>query len=324
MTDNPFDPGYVEPEPAFEAAPVSTVQCHAGSGKSAIITAPGFYPEVTPNQYFAEPCPAPALTNSGIKLLAPIGAAPAKFAHYHPAIGQPEEERKATAAQYRGKLVHRLALDKGDDYVISPYDEFRSNEAKAWKADADARGIMPVKQKAFDEAEAMAAIVRERIVDACKGHPYQTEVVIAWQEDVAGFPIWCRAMLDVWCPALGLALDVKTCADASDEAIGRAFANGYATQDAWYRRGLEALTKDYGRVRFGFLFVEGDEPHLSRPAVATESFRHGAKLECERAMAVFARCMKAGEWPGYSDLKVDPPSWLLHRWTAAEMMELAA
>lgn len=290
----------------------------------SVVTKPGFYPDITPVQYFAEPCPAPALTNSGIKMLAPTGAAPAKFAYQHPAIGQPVEERASTAAQYRGRLVHRLALDKGEDYAISPFDAYRSNEAKAWKAATEEAGIMPVKQEAFDEANAMADVIRERIVAACEGQGYQTEVVIAWQEEVGGFSVWCRAMIDVWCPALALALDVKTCADAGDEAIGRAFANGYATQDAWYRRGIEAINGKPGRTRFGFLFVESDPPHLARHAVATEGFRTSAMFECKRALGIFAGCLKANDWPGYDRLNVNPPSWLLHRWTSAEMMELAA
>lgn len=294
-----------------------------------LILAPGFFPEITPAQYFAEPCAAPALTNSGIKLLAPAGAAPAKFAHQHPAIGQAPEEIASTAAQYRGRLVHRLSLDKGDDYAISPFDEYRSNDAKAWKADTEARGVMPVKRAAFEEAEAMAAIVRERIVEACEGRPYQTEVVIAWQEKVelrdgTALLVWCRAMLDVWCPDLLLALDVKTCADACDDAIVRQFANGYATQDGWYLRGLNRLTGETGRARFGFLFVESEAPFLYRPVASTEAFRHGANMEIERALSVFGQCLNADDWPGYADLRVLPPSWLLQRWTAAEMMELAS
>lgn len=290
----------------------------------ALITTPGFHPDIAPDQYFAEPCPAPAMTNSGIKLLAPLGSAPAKFAHHHPAIGQPAEDRKTTTAQYLGKLVHRLALDKGDDYAISPYDRYQSNEAKAWKEATEDAGIMPVKKETFDEALAMAEIVKAHIAEACEGRPYQTEVVIAWREDVDGFPVWCRAMLDVWCPDLQLALDVKTCADACDDAIVRQFANGYATQDSFYLRGLNKLTGQTGRVRFGFLFVESEAPFLYRPVASSEAFRHGAKLEIERALSVFARCLKADDWPGYSDFRPLPPSWLLHRWTAGEMMELAS
>lgn len=294
------------------------------SERAILIREPGFYPDLTCDQYFAEPCPKPALTNSGIKLLAPAGAAPAKFAHHHPAIGQPAEERKATIAQYRGKLVHRLALGKGQDYLVSPYDRYQSNEAKAWKAEAEARGVMPVKQAQLDDAQEMATAIKRQIDVACEGRPYETEVVIAWQEEMSQGTIWCRAMLDVWCPELRLALDVKTCKDASDEAITRQFANGYATQDCWYRRGLEKLTGEHGRFRFGFLFVEDEPPFLSRYASATEGFRHGAGLEIKRAMAIFSDCLSRGAWPGYEEAQVAPPPWLVNRWSMNDLLLEAA
>jgi hypothetical protein len=285
-----------------------------------LITAPGFYPAITCEQYFAEPCPAPALTNSGIKQL--LGKCPAYLYHCHPALGGGGGPEK-TAPMARGNLVHRLSLGKGDDYAISPFDEYRSAAAKEWKEIVESAGQMPVKQKDYDQAEAMASIMRDRISEACGGLPYETEVVIAWQEQMSNGPVWCRAMLDVWCPDGLLAFDLKTCADASDEPVQRAFANGYATQDAWYRRGLEKLTAEHGRVRFGFLFVESDEPHLTRTAQATEGFRTAAKFQCDRALAVFADCLSRGEWPGYDEIAVPPPPWLLTRWDAAELLDAA-
>lgn len=288
---------------------------------SAPITSAGFYPDITPAQYFAEPCPEAALTSSGIQMLAPIGAAPAKFAFNHPALNGDYERGKSTAQQYLGNVVHRLALGKGSEYAISPYDEYRSNEAKAWRADQEAAGIVPIKQKAFDEAEQMAAIIRERIAEACQGYEYHTEVVIAWQETVCGVTVWCRAMLDVWCPDLLLALDVKTTADCSDDFITRRLTDGYAVQGAWYSRGLGRILKQEGRVKFGFLFVETEPPFLARNAPLTEGFRFGGAAMCNRALEVFATCMKRGEWPGYQDLKTSPPPWWVGKIDSITMLE---
>lgn len=273
----------------------------------ALIKAAGFYPQITCEQYFAEPCPAPALTNSGIRTL--LASCPAKFAYEHPAIGQPEEQRASSAAQRLGNIVHRLALGKGSEYAVSPHDSYRSNEAKAWKAEVEAKGLIPVKQAELDQAEEMAARIREAIEQETRGHPYETEVVIAWQRTVGDFTIWCRGMVDVWCAELGLALDVKTCADAGGKSIERAFTNGYAGQDAWYRSGLEAITGEHGRVRFGFLFVEKAKPFLGRFVETDEAFRWGAQQGNDHAAALFARCLKAGEWPGYPPLTAVPPSW---------------
>lgn len=323
---NPFDlpPGTTAPDFADdfglsgvkrEKPAPEVVEATGGAG---IITAPGFYPLVTPDQYFAEPCPAPALTNTGIKILGKPGAAPAKFAYNHPAIGQPPEERKATAAQYLGSLVHRLALGKGREYAISPYDAYRSAEAKAWKAETERAGLVPVKQAALDEAQEMADRVRPHIERACQGEPYQTEVVIAWQERVELMPtlvvdVWCRAMLDVWCPTLGLALDVKTAAAADDDACDKAFSNGYAVQDGWYLRGINAIADqtEKGRARFGFLFVESEAPYLPRDVSASEAYRHGARMIIDKSLWTFARCIHHNEWPGYEPHRATPTPWFL-------------
>ena len=274
-----------------------------------LITKPGIYANITCEQYFAEPCPAPALTNSGIRAL--VSSCPAKFAHLHPAIGAPAEEAGDSAARRLGNVVHRLALGKGADYAVSPHDDYRSKEAKAWRDETEAKGLIPVKQAEFEKAQAMATTIREGIERETRGEPYQTEVVMAWRRTVGDFDIWCRGMLDVWCPSLNLALDVKTCLDAGDRAIPRLFAGGYANQDAWYRSGLDAISGDPGRVRFGFLFVEKAEPYLYRYAEADEAFRYGAQLINDRAAAIFARCLKSGEWPGYRPIIATPPAWWL-------------
>ena len=286
-----------------------------------MIKQPGFHPQLTCEDYFAEPCPSPALTNSGVRTL--LNACPARFAFEHPAIGQPEESRKSTAAMYFGSLVHRLALDKGDDYAISPFDEYRTKEAKAWRDETEAAGKIAVKPADFERASVMATAIKEGIQRETRDQPYQTEVVMAWRKQVNGFPIWCRAMIDVWCPALNLALDVKTCADAGDKSINRAFATGYAFQDTFYRGGIETLTGEHGRTRFGFLFIEKDAPFLSRYAECDEAFRHGAQISISHAEATFAACMKSGDWPGYQPITASPPAWWLGEAADIELKEAA-
>lgn len=298
------------------------------------IDSPGFYPDLTPAQYFAEPCPEVALTATGIGML--IKSAPAKFAHAF--IGEPVDDtneadedeapgvrvefgvNKSTAAQYLGSLVHRLALGKGADYVELPFKSWAAKGAKDARAEAEAGGAIAVKEPDMRRAEAMAAVLRDRIAEACQGRPYQTEVVLAWKRNGR----WCRAMLDAWCPALMLGIDVKTCADASDDAVIRALAGGYARQDAHYRDGIETVTGESGRAQFRFLFVENKAPFLSRPAWCSEGFRDGAADECARAFRIFDHCMTTGEWPGFQPLQgAMPPVWLARQWAEAELEEAA-
>lgn len=282
------------------------------------ITSPGFYPSLTPAQYFAEPCPVAALSCSGMKLLL---HAPAKFRHWHPALNPDTPTARESTALRMGSLVHRLALGKGDDYAISPFDEYRSKEARAWRDEHLAAGIAPIKQAEFDKVSLMATVLAASIARATEGQPIETEVVMAWTETIDGVTVWCRAMVDVWCPSLGLALDLKTCESASDAWVNRAFANGYALQETFYERGLHRLGAK--RAEMPFLFIEKDEPHLTRVVRGSEAFRTGAEMTVERALRVMARCQSTDEWPGFEPFTATPPAWWLNDVTAAEYQEAA-
>ena len=322
MTANPFATDYAGPEPTL--APVVSAEPEvAWAERVPLITEPGIYPDILPSQYFQEPCICPALTNSGIKMLAPVGAAPAKFAYHHPAIGQLPEERNKTVALYMGSLVHRLALDKGDDYAVSPFRDFRTGDARAWKKTQADLGKIVVTEKQFEEAREMAGIIRAKIKEATAGYPYQTEVVIAWNEDVEldggeVQRIWCRSMLDVWCPDLVLALDVKTAIDCTDDALGKWFNKGYAQQECFYLRGIQRVTGKTKEPRMGFLFVEKEPPYLSRPGFSTDAYRQGKWLDIEAAMKTFATCLRDGVWPGYEPFEALPSLWQVSQWSELE------
>src|SRR4051794_9237407 len=109
-TSNPFSPNYVEPTEEEKAASAAATPPAAKIERQILIEKPGFYPAIAPEQYFAEPCPEPALSNSGISIL--LNETPEEFAYAHPAIGQPPEETLATIAKRRGDVLHQLVLGK--------------------------------------------------------------------------------------------------------------------------------------------------------------------------------------------------------------------
>lgn len=320
MSDNPFAHDYVAPNPApVEDRPEPAEKV----GKGSLITEPGFHPHITPAEYFAEPCPDAALTNSGIKIL--MGKkfrgdqALAKFAHWHPRLNPDAGTGKDSAALRFGSVMHRLALGKGAEYAISPYDDYRSADARRWKKEVEAAGQIPIKQAEFDHAKALADILRAQIEHLFDGHEFQTEVVLAWQEETEFGKVWCRTMLDVWCPDLLQGLDLKSTIDASDDALDRSYADGYAVQEYWQKRGIQRVTGEYGRVRVPFLFIEKTEPILTRVAEASEAYMSGAELICERALHVFGEHMSTGDWPGYEPYTAIPTPWFLNDAATLEM-----
>ncbi len=300
--------------------------------RAILITKPGVYPEITARQYFAEPCPQPALTASGIKTL--LGRTPAEFAYAHPAITPDSEEAASTAAKRFGDVGHQLALGKGRVYAIGDFKDWRTKDAQTFKADAEASGLTAITIGKFEEAETCANIMIERIkttLGQISGYapphgehqPYQTETVIAWQEDTPSGPVWCRAMLDVWAATLGIILDPKFSERLSDGVFENHATNmGWDLQSAWYMRGLENLfPESAGRLRFINLLVSPKPPHVSRAREADEATRYSCQLEIERALVLFGKCLKADDWPGYPNM-VEP--WTAKSWTMAERAQHAS
>lgn len=282
---------------------------------SNLIENPGIYPNITTSEYFSDPTPSPAISNH---LIGKIVDKTAKHAWAsHPKLGQLPEQKKSTVATYRGSLVHRLALGKGQDFAISPYDEFRTNEAKAWKQSALDRDIIPVKQKDYDAAKAMADIAEQAIEEVVEGNEYETEVVFAWVEETPHGPVWAKGMADIWCPALQLIVDLKTCVSASDKSVDGAFSKyGYGRQSTWYPRGFDAILGTPGETRFKDLFIETDYPYCTRTANGSEGYKSGATQEIETALNIWGECLKTGEWPGYDHRVVTPKPWDVQQWLA--------
>lgn len=277
-----------------------------------MITVPGLYFDMACDDYFADPLPAPSLSNSGIGIL--LNKSPLHFAVQHPRLMGGEEARKSSTAQHRGSVVHRLALGAGKDYVVIDAPDFKTKDARLQRDAAEEAGLCPITAPKFDEAQEQAKLLRPHLEEVLQGEPFLSEVVIAWTVETPHGTIWCRGMIDAWCPSLLTAVDLKTTTNASPKAVARLMADkGYDTQAAWYSRGLGHLLDRPGEIRFVTLFSENDTPHATHPVVIDEAWRTSAWDLCEEAVGVFARCLKADEWPGYprNPVLLSPPDWLI-------------
>jgi len=276
------------------------------------ITKPGLYFDVPCDDYFADPCPEPSLSNSGIGIL--LNQSPLHFAAQHPRLNGGTDACKVTAAMHRGSVVHRLALGAGKDYVIIDADSYRTKEAKAARDAAEEEGKCPILADKFDEAQEQAKVVRQHLDDVLMGEEFLPEVVVAWQIETKHGLIWCRGMIDAWCPSLKTAIDLKSTTDASPAAATRRMVNGgYDTQAAWYSAGIGHVIGDPGKVQFVTLFGENDPPFASHAVTINEAWRSSAWDLCEEAADIFGRCFKAGQWPGYprNPQLLSPPDWLI-------------
>lgn len=267
----------------------------------------GMFPGIDPLVYHADPIEEGSLSQSGIKIL--LDESPLDFAFQHPRINPDAVERVlATVAGRRGDLVHQLALGKGRGYAIGDFPDWRTKAAQEFRKAALEDGATPALRHAFEEAEVMAEVIRERVKRVLDGAAYETEVAIIWREVTPAGEIYMRGLLDIWCEELGIILDPKVTANLGNGRPGaekverHAVAMGWDLQAGLYVRGVERLKPALeGRVRFGNLMVKPEAPFTARLLWPDYVARRTALFQAMPAMQLFAECQAEGRWPGYPE-----------------------
>lgn len=283
------------------------------------ITKPGIYEGLSDADYHSQ---HDWLSNSGAKLLLKPSC-PAKFKAAQTAT---EEHKRHFDL---GKVVHRLVLGDGADYVVvqaktkatkdapSVTYDARNYDTKAAQDHRDAIysvGKVPILRHELDQAIAMAATVKTHPLGGALLADGRPEVSLFWVDEATG--VKCRARLD-WLPNPQegrrlLVPDLKTAVSAEPDEFSRNAARfGYARQDRWYGDGIRACGLDPDPA-FLFVIVEKDEPHI----VTVGQFTQDADLKLaaamnDRARRIFRDCTETGIWPAYVEGVADLtlPTW---------------
>jgi hypothetical protein len=253
--------------------------------------------EMPAAEYHADPSPTPSLSASMAHTLLSRSPAHARLAH--PRLGG--VPRAATAAMEKGTLVHDMLLCGSQVAAeIIPADNYRTKAAQQQRDDALAAGLVPVLEREFAELLAVAAKLTAKLAEAGIAFDGQAEGVALWEErDDEGRPVPCRARLDHWrAPRID---DLKTTASARPKDCVRSiFEYGYATQAAAYLSAVEHLWPELaGRASFRFVFVELAEPCLFTAVELAGSALAVGRSQWRRAVNLWSRCLRTGEWPGY-------------------------
>lgn len=266
------------------------------------------------SEYHRDPCEQPSLSSSVAQAL--IYKSPMHAYAMHPRFGRQRGD-PARRAEI-GSVAHKLALGVGSDVSIISFDNYRTKAAQEARDAAIAVGTIPILQSDYDAAEALAKPLAEAAAEYM-GAPIcdcLAERVVIWQESSGG---WRRIMVDLMLPDYRRKLDLKT-TEASvdpDSCVRRIYSSGYAVQDAFYTRGLDALDPaGIGRRQSALIFAEQSSPHaISPPIELSEAGREMGRKQVERACRIWDDCLRTGVWPGYSrDVYVaEPPSWELQR-----------
>lgn len=286
-----------------------------------MIEQPGFY-DMPAADYHADPCFVPSLSSTVAGIL--INATPKHAWTAHPRLN-PDHEPWSNDAMDLGSVAHELVLGKGGGYVISPYDEFRTKEAKAWRDGVIESGQTPIKAPAFEAARGLTGSILRHVsvthgaerafVEECGA----AETVLVWR-DVGG-PL-CRSMLD-WLDG-GTIFDLKTTSDLSDKALSNKIGDGLDLQAAFHLRGLEHIRPELaGRTKWMWVFAEVKPPFECRVIELDGATRTMGDKKAAYAIELWRRCLAQNEWPGYPRKieRIEYNHFAEARWLAREEMD---
>lgn len=248
-----------------------------------------------------------SLSYSGAKTL--LTACPARYRW------ELDHGRPPKAAFDLGHAVHSLVLGVGEPIVVVDAPDWKTKAAQEKKKDAYAAGHVPLLEADYAAAEAAADAVRAHPTCAALLADGTPERSLFWRDET--HDVGRRARPDWMTQRAGrtIVLDLKTCVSASLSAIAKSVANfRYFQQHPWYLDGVRAcgLGDD---PAFLFAFVEKEPPHLVTVVeLDGEAVAHGA-AENERALAIYAECVRTDTWPAYAapdDIPaISLPAWAL-------------
>lgn len=236
-----------------------------------------------------------SLSGSTARYLLP----PSTPAHYRWRMDHPT---KPSAEMILGSAVHALVLETADLVIF---------EGASWNSKAG-RDFLAEYNPDGDEAPILEGdvLTAKAMAHALRSHPIATKALRNGQAEQALFAqdpetgVWLRGKLDYLQPSAGdhlIVTDVKTCRDASAYEFARAAAKlHYHVSDAHYSH----LIKTLGIAKSATLIytaVESHPPYLvSVHQISDDDMRRGEELD-QLAIRTFARCLEAGQWPGYSE-----------------------
>lgn len=258
--------------------------------------------------------------------------------HRHPALSSTQARKLLESpARYRydrdhpeppkrefdlGTAVHSKVLGVGADTVAIPEDLLASNgaastaAAKAWIAEQREAGHTPVKSSVADQVNAMAeAVLAHPVARALFDQPGNAEASVFATDPDTGVDMRARFdYLPDFTADHPVAVDLKTTGrSAAPDAFARVVADhGYYVQQEWYLHAWGLATGDF-TARMEFVVVETEPPYLVNAYPLASEFAEIGQTKVRRALAIYAACAAAAEFPGYpiNPDPLQPPTWLM-------------
>jgi hypothetical protein len=255
-----------------------------------------------------------SLSSSGARLLLPPSC-PAKFREV---IDNPPKPKREFDF---GHAAHRLVLGAGAELVEIDAPDYRGKDAREARDKAHADGNTPVLTAELATARRMADVVHDDPVARPLFADGHAELSLYFDDPESGVRL--RARPD-WMTTRHrlIIVDFKTSVTANPKLFARKAADyGYHQQAAWYIDAVAALGLDW-HPAFVFVVQEKEPPFLvSVVELDADAIAEGRRLNRE-AIRIYAACMLADEWPGYTD-RITPislPPWAFQTQTINDLL----
>lgn len=269
------------------------------------ITHPGLYADLPIETYHSDCCAGPSVSASVLhKMVAQCPAIMWESSYLNPnRVPEP-----TTTSFDVGRASHALTLGEPEFakyFIISPYDEFRTKEAREWR---DAQTQTVIKSDTFAAILAMSQAQRRSPQVARAFVDGRPEVSLVWLDAETG--IWLKSRPD-WLPhdpTTRPLAQYKTCRSIEPRKLSAdAFAYGYHMASALE---MDAVRAVLGVEPAGIAHVcqEKRSPYLAELRLFTPEQIDFGRREYRRALRLFADCWErhlAGKpertaWPGYT------------------------
>lgn len=287
-----------------------------------MIDKPGKY-KISFEEYIADPCTEPSLTRTTIKSL--IEEPARKTFLQHPRLN-PQVVEKQSEKFDIGTAAHAIFLTAEDIIVMIDALDWRTNKAKEERDAAREAGKVPLLSHQCRDVLLMVQEAHKALVEwegrGLKISDGDSEMTYVWQEPNG---VWCRVRPD-WRftkrgyddgkSELNLCLDYKTTGQSADpqEYNRIAIAHGHDIQDAFYRRGVQAV--EGCEPDFVFMVQETEPPYLCAFMELDMMARDMGKQKVSAGIKAWAYHLETGEWPGYCSrtYTIEAPPWALAAW----------
>lgn len=263
----------------------------------------GIHLDMAAARYFADPCPAPSLTQSLAKIV--LDKSPRHAWLKSPQLNPnwtPGDTDGYDGDRAIGNAAHAYMLGRGKHVEVMKFTNFRTKEAREIRDAAMDAGRVPILPHHDERAQAMVKAadlqLAERGYDSLFMGGHSEAVAICRHKG-----LWLRSMLD-WIDSETphIIADYKTggmnCAPHAIDVKMK--SGGVEIQGAMHELILDTIDPDNaGRRQHIFVFQENEEPYALNAFPLSEEWLTMGRKQLAMAMHQWAECIATMRWPLY-------------------------